>query len=321
MGYEVVYDPATDTWAVWSTVVDNWVAHGLKSPEAVADFIISASKSEPRRYAIVDREGYIVANDLGVLQFFKSREDAEEILPYLAQDLGVPPESLRVVEVDPKLYNEYIRSIWINEAKKAKGERVTSVKFKAFEVGPGGKLTPVGEGEAKPPLGGVLAPEEGAGQPSAQGGKGKGEEGGGVKSPGCPCPFDRQISKDCLIKCLKYYFQKWNPGVPLDIVDWEAITDSSATLSENFEVFEQEYPEFNWKEPESEEEAMKEAAEELLREAREAIAAAKRAGRSTTEILMAVREALREEGLSDEQIKRALDALGLSRREAPARKP
>ena len=53
MGYEVVWNPKTSSWAVWSTVVDDFVAKGLSTPEAVAEYVVD---DEPMYYCGKDRE-------------------------------------------------------------------------------------------------------------------------------------------------------------------------------------------------------------------------------------------------------------------------
>ena len=127
-----------------------------------------------------------------------------------------------------------------------------------------------------------------------------------------PCPYNAKLPKDRLIKCLQQLFQKWNPGAPIGVIDWNS-ADSSITLAENLERFEKEHPAFRWREPEPEEEARK----QMLEEVRMSVEAALNAGYRPTDIAKMVREALEEEGVTERTIERTLSALNLPTGQPP----
>jgi len=137
-----------------------------------------------------------------------------------------------------------------------------------------------------------------------------------VSSTG-PCPYSAKLKKDRLIDCLQGLFKKWNPDVKLNEVniDWNGFADSTVTLAENLEIFEKEYPAFRWREPEeSEEERMREA---TLEDVRESVEAALNAGYRPTDIAKMVREALEEQGVTERTIERTLSALNLPTGQPP----
>ena len=47
MGYELTYDESG--WSVYSTVVSSFLVTGLKTPEAIADFILAGKQNEELR--------------------------------------------------------------------------------------------------------------------------------------------------------------------------------------------------------------------------------------------------------------------------------
>jgi len=137
-----------------------------------------------------------------------------------------------------------------------------------------------------------------------------------VSSAG-PCPYDKPLSKERLIKCLQQLFQKWNPGAPIGVIDWEGVTDSTLTLAGNLENFEKKYRVFRWREPEPEEQAR----EQMLEEVRRSVEAALNAGYRPTDIAKMVREALEEQGVTERTIERTLSALNLPTGQPPPARP
>jgi hypothetical protein len=152
MGYEVVYDPATGMWSIWSTVIDNWIKTGLKSPDEVGEWVAETIR-EPKCFAIVDEEGFIVLSAEGSLEFYGSYDTAQAFLPRTAKNLGIPPEKLKVVEADPSVYVAYIKSIWRLKAKEAKEGRKTGIEAIEIGIDPRtGRLYPIKRRVHKPPL-------------------------------------------------------------------------------------------------------------------------------------------------------------------------
>jgi len=137
-----------------------------------------------------------------------------------------------------------------------------------------------------------------------------------VSSPG-PCPYDKPLPKERLIRCLQQLFQKWNPGAPIGIINWDGVSDSTLTLAENLENFEKKYPAFRWREPEPEEEAR----EQMLEEVRRSVEAALNAGYRPADIAEMIREALKEEGVTKQTIERTLSALNLPTEQPPPAQP
>jgi len=152
MGYEVVYDPATDSFAIWSTVVDDWVAVGLKTPEAVGKWFAQRI-TEPKPWAIVDKQGYIITDQFGSLQFFSTKTQAESWKPSLAKENNLREEDLSVANIGEELYRNYIESIWRAAAIRAKETKKTGVATTVFELDrKTGKLVPTEKKTHKPPL-------------------------------------------------------------------------------------------------------------------------------------------------------------------------
>ena len=55
-----------------------------------------------------------------------------------------------------------------------------------------------------------------------------------------------RLSSPLQIDHLQNRFTDLNPGADVDRIDWRATMDATATMGENFEIFAQAYPEFNW---------------------------------------------------------------------------
>jgi len=55
-----------------------------------------------------------------------------------------------------------------------------------------------------------------------------------------------RLSSPLQIDHLQNRFTELNPGSDVDRIDWRATMDATATMGENFEIFAQAYPEFNW---------------------------------------------------------------------------
>ena len=132
-----------------------------------------------------------------------------------------------------------------------------------------------------------------------------------------PCPYDKPLPKDRLIRCLQHYFREWNPGAPIGVIDWDGLADSSLTLAENLSRFEREYPVFRWRPEEPEERARREILEEVAR----SIEAALNAGYRPGDIARNLREALLKRGLTERQIQGILGALNLPEQPQPPPQP
>jgi hypothetical protein len=79
MGVELVWQPRSQAWAVWSTVTDSFHAKDLKKPEAVADFVIGNHEY----YWGVDNEG---KRQMFVCQY----HSREAIVKYYEYELAHP---------------------------------------------------------------------------------------------------------------------------------------------------------------------------------------------------------------------------------------
>ncbi len=55
-----------------------------------------------------------------------------------------------------------------------------------------------------------------------------------------------RLASPLQIDHLQNRFTDLNPGADVDRIDWRATIDATATMGENFEIFAQAYPEFNW---------------------------------------------------------------------------
>lgn len=60
MGYELIWQPFRNGWAVWSTVVDEFVREGLQTPKEVADYILG------------NKEYYYLRDSVGNLRYEKN---------------------------------------------------------------------------------------------------------------------------------------------------------------------------------------------------------------------------------------------------------
>lgn len=84
MGYEVWYNYQDDDYCVWNTISDRIIARNLKTPEEVAEFIISDPvKKEFRGNWIVAATKAKEENYWGIYWIPKTLEDLKEFIERL----------------------------------------------------------------------------------------------------------------------------------------------------------------------------------------------------------------------------------------------
>lgn len=175
MGYELIWQPYKNSWAVWSTIVDEFVREGIQTPDGVADFILG------------NEEFYYQHDEAGSIRYEKNLDGVMtpsiatcryksrmEIVDYYTRALGNVHESrtktltkhgweekvLSAEQVYNNLENAYIAAIkeweagkifpdpkakeeikryWIEEAERVKREgilTISGVTFKITDEGP-----------------------------------------------------------------------------------------------------------------------------------------------------------------------------------------
>ena len=79
-------------------------------------------------------------------------------------------------------------------------------------------------------------------------------------------PPDPQLSKPLQIKNFKALFSRLNPGIGVDVIDWEKVVVEGEYSMENLENLAEEYPQYRWTEDEKELAALKQRELEEHRE-------------------------------------------------------
>jgi hypothetical protein len=161
MGYDLIWQPFKQTWAIYSTVVCNIIAEGLKTPEEVADYIVGKDEyyfTEIEGKKVPARALYKSRDD--IIKYYKERiEDAtdscwneltptgwerkctpkEQVKRNLEEGLRVELERWDSGETrpDPKA-KEDLRKDWIEEAKKVRNEGRLIIDVTRCEITPRG---------------------------------------------------------------------------------------------------------------------------------------------------------------------------------------
>jgi hypothetical protein len=163
MGYELIWQPLKQTWAIYSTVVCNIVAEGLKTPEEVAEYIVgpheyyyfeseTQGKKIQARCEFTSREQIINDYKKWIEHATDSCWDVltptgwehkctpkEEVVKTLQAALKRDLERWDRGEIrpDPKA-KEDLRKDWIEEAKKVRNEGRLIIDVTRCEITPRG---------------------------------------------------------------------------------------------------------------------------------------------------------------------------------------
>lgn len=162
MSYELVWQPRSRTWSVWSTVVDDFIYKNLQSPEEVAERILDNKEY----YFTTDHAGNRV---IAVAQF-KSRQnvvdyyqralsDVKELRVRVLGEHGWEDEITPAEDVRRNLEHNYklelkrwdsgetqpnpearrvLRQDWIDEAEKVRREGRVAISGTTFRITPEG---------------------------------------------------------------------------------------------------------------------------------------------------------------------------------------
>lgn len=162
MSYELVWQPISGTWSVWSTVVDDFIYKNLRTPEEVAEKILDNKEY----YFTTDHEG----NRIVAVAQFRSRQsiidyfqralaDIKEIRVRVLGEHGWEEEVIPADQVKRNLEKAYkydlekwdsgeiqpnpeaktvLRKEWIEEAERVRREGRVAISGTTFRITPEG---------------------------------------------------------------------------------------------------------------------------------------------------------------------------------------